>query len=994
MSAGKRLVIILVMVVFCPLVLPALWMAPRVPASAPEPVDSLVSLLSAQSVQLIEKNGVNYRKVTGPARFLHNNTYLICDTALWNVSNEQIDAMGHVKILQNETVLTSDRLIYLIPQDLAQFRGSIVQLEDKDHNTLRTQHLDYNTKDSVAVFQGGGSMRDKDGQIIESLTGTYDSKAKLFTFTDNVNMFTDSIFVKTSRLEYRTDLALATFGFQTDAWKDDDMLSSNAGWYDRGRELFLFYKDVHGLTDERESWSDSLYFWRNLMDVEMLGHVQLTDTVQNVSAVAGRIYYQDSLDRVTLTRDPAIVGLTSRGKDQPADTAYIGADTLIYRTVMKFQIPEESFKVSETRLANLAADAVTAYRRKAAEEAAKAAEEARMKDPNYAAEQEAKKKAEQAAKAKEEQAAKAKAEEEARAREAAAKAAMPKEPAPVEEPEDTLDSAAADSLAAPSDSLKAAQSDSLAAPADSLSTAQADSLAAPADSLFAKAVESPDEALDESSSEDVPADTLDVPEPEPVRDPVADSLAAVRQKFLADSTARADSLHIADSLARIPKDSTKIGFLTAINNVKLFREDIQMCGDSLEYCDIDSLVRLYKQPLIWNEIYHQYTADSLHISFNDGGLDKAYLMSNAFVIIQEDTLAFDQVRSAEMLAYFDEEGSLSRFDALGDADLIFYLQEDSTFATVNRSSAKMLMAGFKKGAIDKVYYFDQVKNNASPLAQMKTEERSLKGFNWQPELRPKSPRDVTSYKSRPSERKAYRARPRASFKFTDLYFPGYMKGVYKSMKEKEAAKARRARERELAKQREADSLAQARLDSIEIARLDSLHVVDSLKAVQDSLKAVQDSLGALKDSLKSGGPAVKDSLGTVSAAAPQIDPKEQKRLEREKARKEREAAREARNAAREAEWARLDSLDAAKEQLKIEKKAEQARQRKLKVIRAQQRQARKDLEKLEKYRQKFIRRKAREDAIAARKAERKARREAAKSSRAPLSAANRNEDES
>ena len=107
-----------------------------------EQVDSLVNLLSAQSMELIEKYGTSYRKVTGPARFLHNNTYLICDTALWNVNRGEIEAFGNVKILQNSTVLTSDKLTYVIDDDLAKFRGTLVQLEDKDRNTLRTRHLD------------------------------------------------------------------------------------------------------------------------------------------------------------------------------------------------------------------------------------------------------------------------------------------------------------------------------------------------------------------------------------------------------------------------------------------------------------------------------------------------------------------------------------------------------------------------------------------------------------------------------------------------------------------------------------------------------------------------------------------------------------------------------------------------------------------------------------------------------------------------------------
>ena len=156
-----------------------------------ESQDSLVVLVSSKSAQMVDVEGASYRKVVGPARFLHNNTYLLCDTAYWNVETKIIDAWGNVSILQEETVLTSDKLTYIIDEDLAQFRGSVVQLTDKDHNTLKTRHLDYNTKDSLAIFKNGASMRDKDGQIIESINGTYDSKVKKFTFVEDVNMFTD-----------------------------------------------------------------------------------------------------------------------------------------------------------------------------------------------------------------------------------------------------------------------------------------------------------------------------------------------------------------------------------------------------------------------------------------------------------------------------------------------------------------------------------------------------------------------------------------------------------------------------------------------------------------------------------------------------------------------------------------------------------------------------------------------------------------------------------
>ena len=228
--------------------------------------DSLVTLISAKSASLLEMNGQDYRKVVGPARFLHNNTYLLCDTALWNVTTNVIFAEGHVQIIQDRTKLSSATLEYIVDEDLAKFRGGVVQLEDKDKNILRTHYLDYNTKDSVAIFQNGASMRDKDGQIIESRFGSYDSKAKTFQFMDDVNMFTDSLFIKTSSLEYHSDINTAYFGYATDAWEHDNMLSADDGWYDRDKELIFFHRNVHLLTKDNEAWSDSLYYQRDTRD--------------------------------------------------------------------------------------------------------------------------------------------------------------------------------------------------------------------------------------------------------------------------------------------------------------------------------------------------------------------------------------------------------------------------------------------------------------------------------------------------------------------------------------------------------------------------------------------------------------------------------------------------------------------------------------------------------------------------------------------------------
>ena len=570
-------------------------------ASGPRPQqqtkeEDKVHLISAQSAQLIEKNGENYRKVVGPAKFLHNNTYLLCDTALWNVTTNIIDAVGHVRIIQDRTQLSSETLQYVVDDNMAKFRGSLVQLEDKDNNILRTRYLDYNTKDSVAIFQNGAAMRDKDGQIIESIYGTYDSKAHLFVFNDQVNMYMDTTFIKTSRLEYRSDLSTAYFGYGTDMWQKDQMLSANDGWYNREQELFFFRKKVHLLTQDQEIWSDTLYYHRQVNDVEMLGNVEIMDTTRNVFGLAGRFEYTDSLMQVRMTREPAIISI-SKEKNR-VDTVYVGADVLLSRAIRRCDIPKEWEQTAMQRLKDISGDPVMEYRKKAAEEAAARAAEALKNDPARQAEENARILREKNGSAP-----------------------------PVEEPE---------------------------------------------------------------PQEEAPA-----PEEEP----------APAVKTPVDTTPP-------------PPDTSKVNFLWGSKRVRLFRRDIQMSGDSLTYTDLDSLVRLYQDPIFFSEGNRQYTSDSIYMVIKDRQMQRAHLLSNAFITIEEAPKTFDQIRGAEVVAYFDSTSALTRFDALGGAASLFYLEENGALATVNKVETKMIYATFKDGNIQRIHYYDNPKNDGYPTVQM------------------------------------------------------------------------------------------------------------------------------------------------------------------------------------------------------------------------------------------------------------------------------------
>ena len=877
--------------------------------------DSLVTLVSAKSAQLIEKGGQNFRKVTGPARFLHNNTYLLCDSALWNVTTNIIDAVGHVQIIQDRTRLSSGSLQYVVDDDLAKFRGGLVQLEDKDKNTLRTRYLDYNTKDSVAIFQNGASMRDKDGQIIESMYGSYDSKARLFVFNDQVNMYMDTTFVKTSRLEYRSDINTAYFGYGTDMWQDDNMLSANDGWYDRDKELFFFRRNVHLLTKDQETWSDTLYYHRRFNNVELLGQVELMDTTRNVFALAGRMEYTDSVSRVKMTVTPAVMSIDEDLKTHRRDTVYFGADTIVYRGIKRHVVNPRWKADADKRLQDLTGDPVSEYRRKAAEEAAKEAEKAAKDNPNAAAGRDLGPKGGPGAKG----------------------------------------------------GLK-------------------------------DGPQKPNEGLPEQKK--VPAPDGGIPLDD-------------QQNALVDSTAVA----VDTTVVAVPVDTTQLSFLWATSRVKVFRKDMQMSCDSLVYYDLDSLVRLYKDPLVFSDGNRQYSADSIYVVIKDRKADRARLMSNAFITTKEDTLCYDQIKGAEMMAYFDTTRTLKRFDALGGATALFFLTENNALATVNKVESKMLYATFEDGNLDKIYYFDNPKNDAYPVVQLPKDERYMKGFRWDPQRQPRGRRDITPLVPRTSERTSYLARPHAKFKETDIYFPGHVKKIYQDIAYRDSmavVKARQPKEKPAetappdttaapvdtsaahpALSPEDNALREA-LDSAAFAApaLDSLGLVPPLDSLAilpplDSLGAAPPidtlALAPLADSL-----AVAPPVTQAVKEEPVLDPQAAKK-EAERARKaEEKAARDAEKAAREAEkariaaekravkeakWAEEDRIYEEKQAAKRQKQLEKARKKKLRILKALEKKAQKERRILERYLEKERER-----------AEKKAERERKKAERERLKA--------
>lgn len=251
-----------------------------------------------------------------------------------------------------------------------------------------------------------------------------------------------------------------------------------------------------------------------------------------------------------------------------------------------------------------------------------------------------------------------------------------------------------------------------------------------------------------------------------------DSLSAgVRDTMLADSLA-GDSLQM-DSLMRdsiaekpFPEDSV-YKMIKAYRRVKMYRTDSQLVCDSLVLMNTDSIIRLYIEPVMWNEA-NQITADSMAIYTANELISKAHFMGDPIMGMEIDTTYYNQVKGKDMTAYF-ADGVVYRNDVEGNAQTIYYMQnEDSPEVTglmyIESASITFYLLD---GEIDKISYKQNPAYVLYPMDMIpETQELRLKDFEWHYDRRPL--RDsVCDREIRPSRRDDASTRQKPRFRITE-----------------------------------------------------------------------------------------------------------------------------------------------------------------------------------------------------------------------------------
>lgn len=713
----------------------------------------------------------------------HNGAVITCDSAV-RYSDMHVECFGNVLINKNSTYMYGDRADYDGMNNLVTVYSELVKVVDGEA-TLYASSFQFNTKENVGRFSGGGVLLNRDN-VMEAQEGYYYTDLKELVAVDDVQMRNNEYEMTGDSVSYNTATDYAQFFTETHIWDvDGNFLYGDRGNYSKADQRYMVTQNAYLMTDEQELWSDTLDYYRDAEFVILRHNLQIDETTHKTLSFGDYGEYWQQDEKGFLTKNPAIINYDTA---QNPDSVFMRSDSIyLYTLRLGEPIPNE-YAIRDSLRARADSLARAAALEESEEEsvvpAAPSINRPKMENNplglNPRAEMQGDGAAQTTAPSTEEESVEA------------------------EEPATEQDTMLVDTLA--TDSL------------------QADTLTI--DTLTAKERLALEKARKKEEARK--AAELKRQERAAAKKALLDSIAIVRQtkataklraqetkdsvrqaerraKFKAKMEARIardkrrgisfkpDSLLLqrmdslwqteqpaidqvlqrwydsVDSVARVevPVDTTVVDstyrFIKGFRNVKIYRPDFQVICDSLTANTSDSTLHLFLLPVLWNEL-NQITAEVMDVYTANQKLLRAEFVGEPMMTSQFDTTYYDQIKGKTMQAHF-RDNEIYRLDVNGNVQTVFCHkdgnpQEVVMIAFIESGDASFYIA---ERQVEKIVYRVNPEWPIFPVDKV-PEDRSLylEGFRWEGDKRPTRD-DVFDRTVRPSVRAEREEAPHPDF---------------------------------------------------------------------------------------------------------------------------------------------------------------------------------------------------------------------------------------
>ncbi|TGX82398.1 hypothetical protein E5358_07115 [Palleniella muris] len=182
-------------------------------------------------------------------------------------------------------------------------------------------------------------------------------------------------------------------------------------------------------------------------------------------------------------------------------------------------------------------------------------------------------------------------------------------------------------------------------------------------------------------------------------------------------------------------------------HVRAYRKDVQAVCDSMVMLSRDSVLIMYKDPILWSD-GRQIVGEEIRAYMADSTIRFAHVIGQAFSIEQmPDTVHYNQISSKEMKTYFTD-GQLRLNQAEGNVLTLYYAEDsaDSTLIGLNYLETDTMRMYFTPARkMDKIW---ACKHNGVmyPISQIPPDKYFLPGFAWFDYVRPLSKDDILEWR--------------------------------------------------------------------------------------------------------------------------------------------------------------------------------------------------------------------------------------------------------
>ena len=687
------------------------------------------------------------QKLIGHVELNQDTVFLLCDSATILNSKDMI-AQGNFIMQQGDSMtIFADSAEYSSDTKIADLYSNVSML--KGLQKLFTERLTYDATSKIATYLTGATMTD-DTTFLKSTRGYFHAKTDDIFFKDSVVVVNPDFTLRSDTLKFNARTKIVTFLAPTIIVEDTARIYTEAGYYDINKKFAVFSKNPQYVKNDQRAWADKMTYDGNKDEVTLIGNAHFEDSTSiataevirhnertGITTLEGNGFFKD--EQRTFTGDTIVYDsknetYSTRGRSHIVDGEQIlDADRVEYIKEREVGIATGNviFKDTLEKMTVICEYAEHSKKRDylkahgGRDSLGNPARPLMIKEVDgdslfisadtlisYVPQPKAD-------------------------TSDVAITDLPKEDAEEILPSDTL---AVDGTGLVGfDPERLLKNDSLAL--DSVEFAETQRPLGTIPESVEKELENQGGEIKAIITFDSPPDSAVVHADE-IDTPLLDLLGDPEMPD-AELSAPVKASKSADQ-----KQPAEERIILAYHDVRIYKSDLQALCDSLSYNSLDSMFRLFKNPIIWSDT-SQFTANHVRIQMADDAIDRIYMEENSFIVNTPDEMFFNQIKGRNSTAFFDSS-ELRTVRVVGNAESVYYaLDDDDAYIGVNKTLCSEMKIIFGNNEVEGIVFYDKPSANLYPMKEADHDGLEMDGFSWQVDRRPNTVEDLIRLKKRP-----------------------------------------------------------------------------------------------------------------------------------------------------------------------------------------------------------------------------------------------------